>query len=118
MKRLLIVFVVLLFCIGVADAKPPKKVREDHKDSQSRASSTKEEPYKSYIVMEAITGKIIEGDNIHQKRSPASVVKLMVALVVIEKVAKGEIKLTDQITASREASKIGGSQVLELPNWF
>ncbi|MBP1733844.1 MAG: Serine-type D-Ala-D-Ala carboxypeptidase [Deltaproteobacteria bacterium] len=111
MKRLLIVFVVLLFCIGVADAKPLKKVREDHKDSQSRASSTKEEPYKSYIVMEAITGKIIEGDNIHQKRSPASVVKLMVALVVIEKVAKGEIKLTDQITASREASKIGGSQV-------
>jgi D-alanyl-D-alanine carboxypeptidase (penicillin-binding protein 5/6) len=35
----------------------------------------------------------------------------MVALVVMEKVAKGEVKLTDQITVSREASKIGGSQV-------
>lgn len=111
MKRLLIVFAVLLFCIGVADAKPAKKTRGDQKNSQVQASSVKEEPCKSYIVMEAISGKVIDGDNIHQKRSPASVVKLMVALVVIEKVAKGEIKLTDQVTASREASKIGGSQV-------
>ncbi len=57
--------------------------------------------------MEAMSGKVIEGENIHLKRPPASVVKLMVALVVAEKVAMGEAKLTDQITVSREASKIG-----------
>jgi D-alanyl-D-alanine carboxypeptidase (penicillin-binding protein 5/6) len=102
---------VLLFCIGVADAKPTKKVGGEQKTSQAQASSAKEEPYKSYIVMEAITGKVIEGDNIHLKRPPASVVKLMVALVVMEKVAKGEVKLTDQVAVTREASKIGGSQV-------
>jgi D-alanyl-D-alanine carboxypeptidase (penicillin-binding protein 5/6) len=110
MKRWLIIFIVLLFCIGVADAKPAK-VRVDQKDSPAQASSAKEEPYKSYIVVEAITGKVIEGDNIHLKRPPASVVKLMVALVVMEKVAKGEVKLTDQVAVTREASKIGGSQV-------
>ena len=102
---------MLLFCVGVADAKPTKKVGGDQKASQTQASSAKEEPYKSYIVMEAITGKVIEGDNIHLKRPPASVVKLMVALVVMEKVAKGEVKLTDQVAVTREASKIGGSQV-------
>jgi len=102
---------MLLFCVGVADAKPTKKVGGDQKASQTQASSAKEEPCKSYIVMEAITGKVIEGDNIHLKRPPASVVKLMVALVVMEKVAKGEVKLTDQVAVTREASKIGGSQV-------
>lgn len=111
MKRWFIIFIVFLFCIGVADAKPTKKVGGDQKASQTQASSAKEEPYKSYIVMEAITGKVIEGDNIHLKRPPASVVKLMVALVVMEKVAKGEVKLTDQVAVTREASKIGGSQV-------
>ena len=111
MRRWFIVFLILLFCVGVTDAQPAKKVRGDQRASQVKASSTKEELFKSYIVMEAITGKVIEGENIHLKRSPASVVKLMVALVVIEKVAKGEVKLTDQITVSREASKIGGSQV-------
>lgn len=111
MRRWFIVFLMLLFCAGIADAKPAKKVRGGQKVSQVKASSAKEEPYKSYIVMEAMSGKVIEGENIHLKRSPASVVKLMVALVVIEKVAKGEVKLTDQITVSREASKIGGSQV-------
>lgn len=102
---------MLLFCVGIADAKPAKKVRSDQKASQAQASSAKEEPYKSFIVMEAITGKVVEGENIHLKRSPASVVKLMVALVVMEKIDKGEVKLTDQITTSREASRIGGSQV-------
>jgi D-alanyl-D-alanine carboxypeptidase (penicillin-binding protein 5/6) len=111
MKRWFIIFIVFLFCIGAADAKPTKKVGGDQKASQTQAASAKEEPYKSYIVMEAITGKVIEGDNIHLKRPPASVVKLMVALVVMEKVAKGEVKLTDQVAVTREASKIGGSQV-------
>lgn len=111
MKRWFIILIVLLFCIGVADAKSTKKVGGEQKASQAQASSAKEEPYKSYIVMEAITGKVIEGDNIHLKRPPASVVKLMVALVVMEKVAKGEVKLTDQVAVTREASKIGGSQV-------
>jgi serine-type D-Ala-D-Ala carboxypeptidase (penicillin-binding protein 5/6) len=110
-RRLLVVLLVLLFCAGIADAAPAKKVHNVQKSSKANAASAKEEPYKSYIVVEAITGKVVDAQNEHVKRAPASVVKLMVALVVMEKVAKGEVKLTDQITATREASKIGGSQV-------
>ena len=37
--------------------------------------------------------------------------KLMVAYIVLDKIAKGELKLTDKVRVSPEASKIGGSQV-------
>lgn len=111
MKRLFIIVFVLFFIFPLTDVEGAKKNRSDQKQKQTQASSVKEEPFKSYIIVEAMSGKVVEGDNIHLKRSPASVVKLMVALIVMDKVAKGEIKLTDQITASKEASKIGGSQV-------
>ena len=109
MKRIFTLLLILFVIVPLGYAEGAKKNRVDQK--QSQASSAKEEPCKSYIVVDAVNGKVVDGDNIHTKRSPASVVKLMVALVVIEKVNKGEIKLTDQIAASREASKIGGSQV-------
>jgi D-alanyl-D-alanine carboxypeptidase (penicillin-binding protein 5/6) len=109
MKRIFTLLLILFFMLPLEDAQGAKKNRGDQKQSQT--SFAKEEPCKSYIVVDAVNGKVIDGYDIHAKRSPASVVKLMVALVVMEKVTKGEIKLTDQITASREASKIGGSQV-------
>jgi D-alanyl-D-alanine carboxypeptidase (penicillin-binding protein 5/6) len=111
MKRIFTLLLILFFIFPFAEAEGAKKNRGDQKRSQAQPSSVKEEPCKSFIVVDGVNGKVIEGDNIHAKRSPASVVKLMVALVVMEKVNKGEIKLSDQITASREASKIGGSQV-------
>ena len=42
--------------------------------------------------METSTGKIIEGENIHAKRPPASITKLMVAYIVMEKLATGKVK--------------------------
>jgi D-alanyl-D-alanine carboxypeptidase (penicillin-binding protein 5/6) len=47
----------------------------------------------------------------HEKRPPASMAKLMVAYVVLDKITRGELKLTDKIPVSKESSKIGGSQV-------
>jgi D-alanyl-D-alanine carboxypeptidase (penicillin-binding protein 5/6) len=61
--------------------------------------------------MEASTGKILEGANTHLRWPPASITKLMLALLVMEKLSANEIKLTDTVTASRDASKMGGSQV-------
>ncbi len=61
--------------------------------------------------MEASTGKVLEGENVHQKYPPASITKLMVACIVMERLAKGNVKLTDMVTTSKEAARIGGSQV-------
>ena len=112
-KKWLVVLLVLLFWTTQAYAKPvqKKKMPVQKKVSTAKVQAEKEGPYKAYIVVEGSTGKVLEGENAHVKRPPASVTKLMLASVVLDKIARGEIKLTDKITASKEASKIGGSQV-------
>ncbi len=67
--------------------------------------------YKSAILMEAETGKILFGRSMHKRLPPASMVKMMLALIVMEKVKHGEISLNDKVKVSRHASMIGGSQV-------
>ena len=61
--------------------------------------------------MEAETGRILFGRSMHKKLPPASMVKMMLALIVMEKVKHGEISLSDKVKVSRHASMIGGSQV-------
>jgi len=61
--------------------------------------------------MEAETGAILYEKDSHKQRAPASMVKMMLMLVVMEKVRAGELHLSDTITASAHASKMGGSQV-------
>ncbi len=75
------------------------------------AENTGEAPCKAYLVMEATTGKILDEQDMHAKRAPASMTKLMVAYIVLDKVAKGELHLTDKVRTSPEASHIGGSRV-------
>ncbi len=107
----------LLFfcCAGGAFAKagPVKKGRHGQSASASgpRAEKVAEEPAKAYVVMEAWTGKVLEEQNMHEKRAPASMAKLMTACIVLDKIAKGEVHLTDKVPVSREAAAIGGSQV-------
>jgi D-alanyl-D-alanine carboxypeptidase (penicillin-binding protein 5/6) len=67
--------------------------------------------YASAIVVEAETGRALFEDRSHLSRAPASTVKTMLELLVMEMVEQGKIKLTDSITTSAWASKIGGSQV-------
>jgi serine-type D-Ala-D-Ala carboxypeptidase (penicillin-binding protein 5/6) len=83
----------------VLQAQPPEKI----------------EPYKAFIVVEAQTGTVIEGKNEHEKCRPASVTKLMLAALVMEKLKSGQIKLDDKVTVSQEASAMGGSQVYLKP---
>ncbi|HOJ42488.1 MAG TPA: serine hydrolase, partial [Syntrophorhabdaceae bacterium] len=108
MKRLIIIILIVFFSASFAYAKPKLPV---HKKVQKNLTTEKVEPYKAFIVTEASTGKMLDGENIHEKRPPASITKLMLAYVVMDKLNKKEISLTDKITVSKEAAKIGGSQV-------
>lgn len=65
----------------------------------------------SAILMEASTGQIIFEQNAAERRSPASVTKIMTLLLTFEKLAEEKIALTDQVTTSEHASSMGGSQV-------
>ncbi|MBV8139567.1 MAG: D-alanyl-D-alanine carboxypeptidase [Deltaproteobacteria bacterium] len=75
------------------------------------APPASDEPYVEAAVMEPTSGTFIFEKNDHQPWPTASLAKMMLMLVVVQKVHDGSLKLTDQITTSREAAKMGGSQV-------
>ena len=66
----------------------------------------------SVIVMEPTTGEIIYERNSHERRHPASMTKIMTMLLVMEAIEDGIIKWDDMVTASENASSMGGSQIL------
>jgi len=68
-------------------------------------------PYLGAIVVNAADGKAIFEDGADAKGYPASVLKLMDLLIILEKIQQGALKLDDPVTVTAEASKIGGSQV-------
>jgi D-alanyl-D-alanine carboxypeptidase (penicillin-binding protein 5/6) len=68
-------------------------------------------PYEAYAVADAETGTVLEGLNIQLPWPQASLTKIMLACVVIEEIERGELRLTDQVTVSKNAQRMGGSQV-------
>jgi serine-type D-Ala-D-Ala carboxypeptidase (penicillin-binding protein 5/6) len=69
------------------------------------------EPYLGMIVVDAATGHVLFEDHADAQGYPASVVKLMDLLIILERVEKGQASVTDVVTVTAEASRIGGSQV-------
>ena len=65
----------------------------------------------SAILMDAASGQIFYEKESHKELPPASVTKIMTLLVAADAVASGKVKLTDKVTASENASKLGGSQI-------
>lgn len=65
----------------------------------------------SAVLMDVSTGQVLYKFNKNEKLPPASVTKIMSLLLIAEAVDSGKIKLTDEVTASQEAAKKGGSQI-------
>lgn len=63
------------------------------------------------FLMEASTGTVIYEKDADTRRSPASVTKIMTALLIFENLEKGKIQLTDEVVTSAHAKSMGGSQV-------
>jgi D-alanyl-D-alanine carboxypeptidase (penicillin-binding protein 5/6) len=68
-------------------------------------------PYVGAIVVEADSGKVLFEDNADRTSYPASVLKMMTLLLALDRIERGTLKLTDKVTATREAARTGGSQV-------
>ena len=66
---------------------------------------------KSAILMEVSSGQVLTEKNADEKLPPASITKIMTLLLVMESLDEGKITLEDRVTASREASSKGGSQI-------
>ena len=65
----------------------------------------------SAVLLESSTGKVIFEQNARERRSPASITKIMTLLLTFEALDQGKIKLEDPVTVSAYASSMGGSQV-------
>lgn len=68
-------------------------------------------PYLGAIVMDAVTGQVLIDDQSGAKAYPASVLKLMDLLIILEKIEAGQLSYTNVVGVSAKAAKTGGSQV-------
>lgn len=93
MKKL---FLLLLLCLFI-------RVNAENVDLAKHA--------KSAILVETTTGKILYEKNKDEKRSPASMTKMMTLLLAMESLENGNIKLTDKVTISKHAASMGGTQI-------
>lgn len=66
---------------------------------------------KSAILVESSTGKIIYEKDMHTKRSPASMTKIMTLLLTMEALESETIHLDDRVMVSKNASDMGGTQI-------
>ena len=120
MKKYLIIFFLIFFWIcpvyGKHNVLAKKKIIP--KKTVSTQTVKNKEPFQSIVVVEATGGKVLEQYNPRLRWPPASVTKLMLTSIVMERLQKGSVKLTDRITVSKRASQMGGSQVFLKPGFF
>ena len=101
MKKIL----AILLCIVVMLQLPVTAFANDDKKKDDKINA------KSVCLMALDTGEVLYAKNEYEELSPASVTKIMSLLLVLEALDSGKIKLTDKVTASKEAVAMGGSQI-------
>ncbi len=99
MNRLLVVCLLLIIA-----AQPVWGAR-------AKIDTISKDPYISALVIDADTGDILVDENSSAPAYPASVLKLMVLKVILDRVEAGSLSLDEMVQVTREASQMGGSQV-------
>jgi len=69
------------------------------------------DPYAAALVMDGDTGKVLFEEHADMLVYPASVLKLMDLLVILEHIEQKKVGLDDMVQVSAEAAHMGGSQV-------
>lgn len=108
-KRILAVWTAWALCIcclfaGKVSAEETGGAKEGTGEAVALTSP-------SAILMEASTGTVIYEKNADERRSPASITKIMTAVLIFDALTDGKISLEDEVTTSAYAKSMGGSQV-------
>jgi D-alanyl-D-alanine carboxypeptidase (penicillin-binding protein 5/6) len=114
-------FIALTIALAALSSTRPALAARRHRAAPVAASSSEESAasasnaalgaYAEACVLEPTTGTVIFEANDHTPWPTASLAKMMLMLIVAEKIHDGSLKLTDPVTTSRKAAEMGGSQV-------
>lgn len=65
----------------------------------------------SYLIVDADSGHYLVEKNIDRRVEPASLTKMMTAYVAASQISGGHVSITDQVTVSERAWRMGGSRM-------
>ena len=107
---------LLLLAAGqpAAEAAAAKTAKSAAASTAGKSASRKaiaRDPWLGAIVVDAATGKVLYEDQADAKGYPASVLKLMDLLIILEKIEQKQLSLQEQVVVSPKASHTGGSRV-------
>src|SRR5574340_1179694 len=113
MKRWGLVVTVAVGLSGVLTTSNPAEARRVARHPVERKSTAADagELYRSAVLIDADSGVVLFEKNPHLAGPPASMTKMMLMLLVAERVRDGSLHWNDPVPTSAWASKIGGSQV-------
>ena len=98
MKKLAVFVLAVIFALSI-----PTCAYASKNDENVKAESV--------VLMCLDTGDVLYEKNKDKKVYPASVTKVMSILLTVEALDSGKIKITDKVTASKNAMEMGGSQI-------
>lgn len=84
---------------------------EESTDSENTTDTSLIPNATAGVLMDATTGEIIFEKNKDEQVAVASMTKMVAQIIILETIETGKIKWTDIVTASANASGMGGSQI-------
>jgi D-alanyl-D-alanine carboxypeptidase (penicillin-binding protein 5/6) len=92
-------------------AKTTAKAAAKSTTRRAALATIARDPYIGAIAIETATGRVLVEDQADATVYPASVTKLMDMLLLLERIGRGTLHLSDQVRTTAEAARVGGSQV-------
>lgn len=96
MKRIVVLLIIISFIF-------PCFVYANEPDIVSGA--------KSAVMIDGDTGEVLYNKNANEKRSVASLTKMMGLVLIFEKIDNGSLKTKEVLTVSKNAKEMGGTQI-------
>ncbi len=96
---------------AAAAQKKPASTTKTTSKAPAKSFSIAKDPYIGAIAVDASTGRVLFEENADTQGYPASTLKLMDLLIILEKIEQGQLSLQDQVPVSAKSALTGGSQV-------
>jgi serine-type D-Ala-D-Ala carboxypeptidase (penicillin-binding protein 5/6) len=110
-QALLWIGLVVLMSVGQPAAWAAAQKAAGKSAPAAKRAVISRDPYLGAIAIDAATGRVLFEDQADAQGYPASVLKLMNLLIILERIEQRQFSLQDPVTVSAKASKTGGSQV-------